>query len=148
MKNKLKFSKLATMLIATIGLLVAACTNLADNEPPPLREDFTISFADFRDIIPDISMTGPSIRLVGSPAETSATITVINPLQYDRNSIRWIFDGTQITGNMVSGSHGEKLTLGPRIHSNPLGEGTHFLTVEVSVNGVPFSRRIEFAVTR
>jgi len=113
------------------------------------REYFNISFADFVNLAPDIPITGPTISLVGNhPHPASANINVTNPTQYDAGSIRWLFHGTQITGNMVSGINGGALTLGPRIHGNALGEGIHFLTVEVSVNGVPYSRRIAFTVVR
>jgi len=112
-------------------------------------EDFTISFADFRDMAQDIPITGPTISLVGAyPHPASASITVSNPELYDADSIRWIFRGTQISGSMVSGNYGETLTLGPRIHGNTLGEGEHFLTLEVGINGVPYSRRITFTVVR
>jgi len=112
------------------------------------REDFAISFADFRDKAPDIPSIGPTIRIVGSQKETTARITVTNPWQYDVDSIRWFFRGTPITGDMVYGSYGETLILGPRIHGNLVGLGTHFLTVEVSVNDIPYSRRIAFTVMR
>jgi len=113
------------------------------------RENFTIGFADFRDMAQDIFIAGPTISLVGTyPHPVSANISVSTPERYDANSIRWIFRGTQIVGSMVSGDYGEVLTLGPRIHGNPLGEGEHFLTVEVGVNEVPYSRRITFTVVR
>jgi len=111
---------------------------------PLVPEDFSISFADFTDMAPDIPIIGPAIRLVGAP--TQAVINVANPGQYDTGSIRWIFDGRQITGGMVSGTNGGTFTLGPRIHGSTLGFGTHFLTVEVSINGVPFSRQMTFTV--
>ena len=111
-----------------------------------VEEDFTISFADFVDMAPDISIIGPTLRLFSGPS--TATITVTNPGQYDPHSIRWFLHGTRITGAMVSGSHGQIFTLGPLIDGSPLGIGTHFLTVEVSVNGMPFSRRIAFTVVR
>ena len=110
--------------------------------------NLAISFADFLDMAPDIPIAGPTIRLAGSPDQTSAYITVATPERFDTGSIRWILGDTQITGNMISGSHGETLTLGPRIDNRVLYVGTHFLTVEVSVNGVPYSRRISFTVMR
>jgi len=106
--------------------------------------DFSISFADFVDMAPDIPIIGPTINFTG----VGAHLTVTNPGQYDPGSIRWLFQGTQITGTMVSGIHGQTLTLGPLIHGNLFGVGTHFLTVEVSLNGVPYSRRIAFTVER
>ena len=90
----------------------------------------------------------PAITAIGPLSPPPPTITVANPTLYDPGSIRWFFQGTEITGDMVSGTHGQTLTLGPRIHGNLLSIGTHFLTVEVSVNGVPFSRRISFTVQR
>jgi len=114
--------------------------------------NLTLSLADFVDMAQDIEMgipiTGPSIRLVGSPDQTSAGISVTNPEQFDEHSIRWFFHGIQVTGDMVSGEYGETLTLGPRIHGRVLDVGTHFLTVRVDVNGVPYGRRISFTVTR
>jgi len=110
----------------------------------PGEGGFTIGFADFVDMAPEVPIIGPVIRLGGG----WETITVTDPAQYDVGSIGWFFLGTRITGTMVSGFHGETLTLGPLIHGNLLGVGTHFLTVEVSVNGVPYSRRIAFTVER
>ena len=107
------------------------------------REDITISFADL-DRAPDIPIIGPTLSLTSS---LTPNITVTNPWQYDTGSIRWFFQGTQITGSMISGTSGERFTLGLRIHDTFIGIGTHFLTVEVSINGVPYSRRIAFTVT-
>ena len=110
--------------------------------PVNQREDFTISFADFLEVATDI--IGPTLRIIGNPEETSRNITVINPAQYDDDSIRWLFDGTRITGDVISGTHGETLTLDSRIHNNRIG--THFVTVVVSKDGVSYSRRIAFMV--
>ena len=110
------------------------------------RRDFTISFTDMTPDI-DIPMDGPSIRLIGTPEETSVNFTVVNPEQYDAGSINWRFQGALLTAG-ISGSHGETLTLGTRVNGRLLGEGIHFLTVEVTYNGLPFSRRITFTVTR
>jgi len=106
------------------------------------EERFIITFAEFQDVTTDI--TGPTIRLVGSQEETSRTITVDDPGQYDSASIRWFHGRTQIIGSSVSGTHGETITLDSRVHGNQLG--THFLTVEVRKNGVPFSKVIYFVV--
>jgi len=104
------------------------------------REGLTIEFADFYSMAP---LTGPTIRLVGTPS--SGTITVANPNDYD--SIRWFFEGREITGGMVS-SNGAVLTLGPRIHGELLRIGLHEITVEVGRNGRLYSQRITFTVTR
>jgi|GEM_PF-1907494 len=129
------------------GIEAGARTVMVYDAP---REYFAIGFADFVDMAQylNVPIAGPSIRLFGSQGETTANITLTNPGQFDTGSIRWIFQGTQITGDMVYGSYGETLILGPRIHGSLLGFGTHFLTVEVKVNGVPYSRLITFTVVR
>jgi|GEM_PF-1446968 len=120
------------------GSITSAPTDIITNHV----EDFTIGFADFLDVETDI--TGPTIRLVGSLAETSRNVTLINPSQYDTGSIRWFIGWAEITGGSVSGSHGETLSLDSRIHNNRTG--IHFVTVEVSKGGVQFSTVIYFTV--
>jgi len=110
--------------------------------------DLAISFADFVDLAPGVTIIGPVIRLLGNPEQASTVITVTNPGQYDVGSIRWFLLGTQIIGSMISGYYGETLTLGPRIHNRLLDIGTHLLTVEVDINGIPYSRCISFTVER
>ena len=112
------------------------------------REDFTISFAEFTDRAPEVAIPGPAIRIVGSPAETTMRLTVTDHYRFDPGSIGWYFRGTRIDdGHMIDGA-GETLILGPRIHGNLIGLGTHFLTVEGRINGVPYGIRIAFTVER
>jgi len=105
-----------------------------------VAESFTITFAQIEDFAPDI--TGPTLRLVGSVAETVKTITVETPAQYD--SIQWFFNGNLITGSSVSGSSGETLSLNSTIYNKI---GTYFITVGVVKDGRAYSKRVSFAVT-
>jgi len=107
-----------------------------------IREGLTIEFADFHKMAP---IQGPTLRLLGTPEEASGTITVASPELYD--SIRWFFEGREITGNMVS-NNGAVLTLGTRIHGEMLGIGSHEVTVEVRKSGRLYSQRIAFTVAR
>jgi len=112
------------------------------------REDFTISLAEFTDRAPEVAIPGPPIRIVGSPEETTRRVTVTDHYRFDNGSIGWYFRGTRIAGDMIDGDYGETLILGPRIHGNLIGLGTHFLTVEGRINGVPYGIRIAFTVER
>ena len=104
-------------------------------------EGFTITFAQLQDLAPGI--TGPVLRLIGSASETTKTITVANPAQYDSGTIKWFYEGNQITGPAVTGSAGETLTLSSSTYS---GIGTYFVTVEVKKNGDHYSKVISFEV--
>jgi len=103
-------------------------------------EDFTIRFADFRDIAQNIESIGPSFSILGD----APRITLEDPEQYD--SIRWFIGGRQISWNAVQGDYGETLVLDSSVHNNLIG--TQRVTVVVSKGGVPFSRTIAFTVLR
>ena len=105
--------------------------------PPPGDGDFTIGFG--LDI--PMEIIGPTIRL-GDNLENPPRITVLNPEQFDAESIRWFMGETQITGGAV---WGDTLTLDPSAHNNRMG--THRITVEVRRGGVLYSRVIVFTVT-
>jgi len=105
------------------------------------KEGITVDFADFRDMAQDLDITGPTVSLWGPPVP----VTVGNiPAG---GTIRWFFAGREITGTAVTNG-GATLYLGSRIHGEPLGIGTHFLTVEVTLGGRIYSRRITFTVER
>jgi len=113
----------------------------APTGPVKLPDAFTVSFAEFQDLAPDI--TGPTIYLTGGEDRTVKYITVTNPGQYDSGSIKWYFNGNQITGPDVSGSMGETLKLSSAVYRNI---GIYFVTVEVRVNGRLYSKAISFEV--
>jgi len=116
---------------------------VSDPNASVFNESFIISFANFLEISANI--TGPDIILLGSPEETIKTITVSNPAQYDSNSIKWMIGGNQITGNAISGTHGQILTLNSSVHNG--GIGTHFVTVIVSKDNIQYSKIISFTVS-
>ena len=103
--------------------------------------DFSITFAQLQDLAPNI--TGPVLHLVGNASETTKTITVANPGQYDSGSIQWFYKGNQISGPAVTGSAGETLTVSSDTYS---GIGTYFVTVEVKKEGDSYSKVISFEV--
>ena len=102
---------------------------------------FSITFSQLENIAPDI--TGPNLRLIGGATETMSILTVANPAQYENDSIKWYFNGNQITGVFVSGSFGENLLLSSVTYSNI---GTYFITLEVSKDGRRYSKAISFTV--
>jgi len=104
-------------------------------------QTFNITFAQLEDFAPNI--TGPNLRVIGSASETTKAISVANPTQYDSYSIKWYFKGIQITGDAVSGSYGEILSLSSSVYKNM---GTYFVTVEVKKDGKLYSKAISFAV--
>ena len=114
--------------------------------PATSTGDFTISFADFFDI--DTESIGPTLRIIGTPEQTTGRITVTYPRQYDPDSIRWFLGGVEITNTtnpgVISGVMGETLTLDSRLHNNNIR--THRVTVSVRKAGVPFSKVIVFTV--
>jgi uncharacterized repeat protein (TIGR02543 family) len=69
--------------------------------------------------------------------QTTKTITLTNPDQYDPDSIHWYVYNIHETGS--------SFTLDS---SNIIYHmlGTHFLTLEVSKDGIPFNRTITFRV--
>ena len=114
------------------------------DDPGSGTGDFNISLEDFFDIGAEI--IGPTLRIVGSPDETTGRITLTNPGQYDPGSIRWFLGGVEINAalGVVSGGMGETLTLDSRLHNNHIR--THQVTVVVRKEGVPFSKVIVFTV--
>jgi len=102
---------------------------------------FIITFAQLEDFAPNISV--PTLYLVGNEAETTCTITVSNPDQYDSGSIQWQYNGTIITGSDVSGSFGETLTLRSSTYNRI---GTYYITVKVMKDSMVYSNSIRFTV--
>jgi len=104
---------------------------------------FTISFADFFNI--DTESIGPTVRIIGTPEETTGRITVVNPEQYDPYSIRWFLEGVEITNpDVIDGGMRETIILDSRLHNDRIR--THRVTVSVRKAGVPFSKVIVFTV--
>ena len=83
------------------------------------------------------------IRFVIAPWDLTRRVVVLNPEQYE--SINWFIRGEQIIGNAISGSYGETLTLDASIHEGKIG--THFITVEVNIEGILYSNVIAFEVS-
>jgi len=110
-------------------------------EPVKLPGAFTVTFAELQDLAPDI--TGPTIHLAGGEERTVKYITVTDPGQYDSGSIKWFFNGNEITGSDVSGSRGETLRLSSAVYKNI---GTYFVTVWVRKDGRLYSKAISFEV--
>ena len=112
----------------------------------------TIDFVELGNEAPEISAK-PFSMLDGY------SIITLSQADFGRfYTIRWIFDGADIerpfdqaelgTHTMVSYGGGT-LALGPHINGRRLGVGNHFLTLMATTeDGVPFSRRITFTVTR
>jgi len=103
--------------------------------------NLTISLAAFQSVETDIE--GPSLSLLGTQYESSASATVLDPEQFD--SITWFSGANDLTwSGTVSGSHGETITFDANLHGNRLG--THIVTVEVRIGGALYSKRIAFTV--
>jgi len=102
----------------------------------------TISLAAFQDIGTDL--VGPTISILGTPPhESSASITVLDPDQYD--NIIWFFGTSNLTwSGRVSGHRGQTLWLDSNLPSNQIG--THFVTVRVHMGSAVYSKRIAFTV--
>jgi len=107
------------------------------------------NFQDMAPVIANKTLSLLSLRT------TPAYITIAPPQggQFDSEGVRWIFRRTPVTattgenGETFVYDNGATIVFGPRIHGELLGvSGDHFLTVEVNVNGVPFSRRISLTV--
>jgi hypothetical protein len=98
---------------------------------------FTITFDQIADAM--LPITGPVIHRSSANGQTTATLTVNNPGQYDSNSINWY-----ITGTLISGS-GSSITLdSANTAYNRIGR--HFVTVEVTKDGIPYNQTIVFTV--
>jgi len=98
-------------------------------------------------------LEGPTISLLPPGNAASVSVSLDIPGLY-ADSIRWFFGGMPFDniagGNLeshISGEHGETFNLRPRIRGELLEVGTHFLTVEVIIDGEQRGRRIAFEVT-
>jgi len=106
-----------------------------------VKEDITISFANFIDINPVI--TAGIIYIVGNAEKPiSANITLNNSRQYDAGSIKWYFNGTRIEAD-VSGGYGEKLNINSGVYNRV---GFYSVIVEAKINGKLYSKIITFEV--
>ena len=122
---------------------------------PPGEGGFTIRFEDLA-AAADITLpSGQTLSLGGAPDTRALTFTLENPALFDPGSIRWYFAGTRITAtapvlpndfDAYVSNGGAALNLRPRVNGAPMGSGVHYVTLGVSVNGVPFSRRVSFTV--
>jgi len=138
-----------------VGTAVVHAVSVAD---PTLRHQVTVEVLEPGDITitppqfpPDdggilVDIVGPVLSIL---ATEPAIIRITNPEVFD--TIRWFFDDTLIIddiaqGSFVSGTYGEILNLLPTIHGVEVGIGTHFLTVEVEMDGELRSRRIVFEI--
>lgn len=133
---------------------MAGSITVADRHAPTPTITITIGLADFADPLRDIDLAGPTIHLVGTPEQQSATIAV-TPEAFDE--IAWHFGGVEITDSeiadfvSITGTYGEFLTLNSiSTTGEPLYLGIHLITVRVTMyrDGVPeyFSRRIALEV--
>ena len=122
-----------TYISVTITSTKAGSLPSSQTEDVKVPVDFTISFAAFADLAPVIQ--GPVIHIIGS-GNTSATITVGNPSQYDAGSIVWYYDGEQIYA-------GQTLTISSDTYNRI---GTHYITVGVVKDGRYYSKAISFEV--
>lgn len=111
----------------------------APTEAVTVPQTLTINFTQLQNSAPEI--TGPTIYIIGSEEGTTKTITVDNPSQYE--SIKWYFNGNQITGAAVSGDSGEILSLNSATYNKI---GTYFITLEVKKDGKYYSNIISFTV--
>ena len=102
--------------------------------------DVAITFNQIADAFPEIAV--PDIYLVtrkGKPDSYSITLTG----EYDFGSIKWYFNGEQLTGNSVSGTNGETLTLNSNTYSSI---GKYIVTVEVAMETKPYNKAFTFTV--
>ena len=79
----------------------------------------------------------PHFSVLDTPAPV---VTVANAGQFDSGTLRWFIGNSAIPINT-----GPSLALDYSVHGNRIGR--HYIAVEGTVNGVPFSRRIAFTVT-
>ena len=95
----------------------------------------------------DLSDESPADYTITQPitGNTQVPVSVADAARYDTGSITWYYRGQAITGG-ISGTYGQTLSIGRVIGTTMLGEGTHFVTVEATVNGVPYSGRITFTI--
>ena len=129
-----------TMNSISGGALLGSFT-VSSSSLQPVPEGINITFSQLDDLAPAIA--GPALRIVGSISDTAKTISIANPAQYESGSIKWFFNGNQITGSDVSGSSGEILTLRSSVYNKI---GTYFVTVEVTKAAKRYSKAISFTV--
>jgi len=117
--------------------------------PQPTELSFT--YEQLADItVPIISAS--TIHLIeGTGRPTSATFTVGSPELYDADSIKWYYNGNQITesiipGAAISGNAGEILTINTSPPSTFRSIMTYLITVEVLKDGIQFSKLISLTV--
>ena len=96
---------------------------------------FNLTLAAIEDNPPGVDITGPEITH-GESLTISAT--------GEFTDIRWFLGGSEITGAALTNG-GRTLTLTPPAHLD--WPGTHRLTVEGRIQGVPFSRIIAIVVS-
>jgi hypothetical protein len=94
----------------------------------------TIAFAQIVDSSPSIQ-SGITIYRSSTKTPTSATFTVANPSQY--TNITWYINGTSVSGSSIT-IHS--------MHFDYYSIGEHFLTLEVVINGKPYTKRVTFKV--
>jgi hypothetical protein len=119
---------MATITVTTAdGGKTAQCTVTVVNR-------FAISFEQITDAAPSID--GPTIYLPNGTATLSVTESL-----YDPGSIKWYITGTKVTGD------GPTFTLSA---ANPAYNtpGEQYLSVEVAIGGVPYSKTVIFTVSQ
>ncbi|MCL2763749.1 MAG: InlB B-repeat-containing protein [Treponema sp.] len=101
-----------------------------------------ISLADFTDInVPSIS--APTIYIVESAEKLASSIITVNDASlFDAGSIKWYYNGQQISAG-ISGSSGEILTVSSSVY-NKIGQ--YQITVEVKIDGKLYSKIVIFEV--
>jgi len=95
---------------------------------------FTLTFAKIADAAPSIS-SGITIYRTSTKTPTSATFSVTDPSQYSK--IVWYINGAAVQG--------QSLTV-QSMSYDYYSVGEHFLTLEVTKNGVPYTKRVTFTV--
>jgi len=108
-------------------------------------EDFAITFEQLTDITAP-TITASTIHLIGGTGRpTSTSFTIAEPEQYEAGSIKWYFNGNQITGSAISGDSGEILTVSSA--ASPFNNiAKYFVTVEARKNGILYSKVVTFEV--
>jgi len=122
------------------GIETRTCLRCGETETRPIPQlepgegVFAISFAAEM----DMEITGPRVSI----ATGQQSVTLLNPEQF--GLIEWFLGETKITGDAVSGSHGQTLALDSSIHNERVG--IHRVTLEVSLGDTLHSRVIVFTV--
>jgi len=120
------------------GSVVSMPTGIVTPQP---REDFTISFDQLENLVPNITV--PTLYLIpGLERPFIAQLTVDKPDQYDSGSIKWYINGSQIFFG-VHGSYGENIVIDSEVYSKI---GMYYLTLELRKDGKFYSTIINFEV--